>query len=570
MTKKVSSKKLAMNRRKFMAYFSSIGLGATLLPGTLVAVAQDTDEITVDMVIAAEKIAGLSFPEDMRERFVRDLNRLRTNYQNIRAMKLDASVAPCFVFNPVPPGFEEIEPERNPTITSSVSVTMPNTEEELAFLSVTYLSALIKTRQVTSTDLTKIYLSRLKKYDPKLKCVITLTEKLALEQASKADGEISAGDYKGPLHGIPWGVKDLVAVKRYRTTWGAEPYKNQVIDTDATVYKRLTNAGAVLLAKLTSGGLATGDTWFGGRTRNPWNTEQGSGGSSAGPGSATAAGLVGFSIGTETQGSIISPSSRCGVTGLRPTFGMVSRHGIMPLSWTMDKVGPICRSAEDCAIVLNAIYGPDGYDTAVVNRPFNWHPADDLTKIRVGYVQSSFERESRAQTDEGKRRAAEQKELDKSAIDVFRSLGIELIPLEFPQSISARNLGFVLHTEGAAVFDDLVLNGEIDSMTDSNRPYRFRVRRFTPGVEYIQANRVRTILMQNFNKALKDIDVYIGGSTGITNHTGHPAMTVPHGFINGSPTGLSINGNLFKDAAMITVARAFQNATDHHTKHPVL
>ena len=553
-----------------MAYFSSIGLGATLLPGTLVAVAQDADEITVDMVIAAEKIAGLSFPEDMRERFVRDLNRLRTNYQNIRAMKLDASVAPCFVFNPVPPGFEEIEPERNPTITSSVSVTMPNTEDELAFLSVTYLSALIKTRQVTSTDLTKIYLSRLKQYDPKLKCVITLTEKLALEQASKADKEISAGDYKGPLHGIPWGVKDLIAVKGYRTTWGAEPYKNQVIDTDATVYKRLTNAGAVLVAKLTSGGLATGDTWFGGKTRNPWNTEQGSGGSSAGPGSATAAGLVGFSIGTETQGSIISPSSRCGVTGLRPTFGMVSRHGVMPLSWTMDKVGPICRSAEDCAIVLNAIYGPDGYDTAVVNRPFNWHPADDLTKIRVGYVKSSFERESRAQTDEGRRRAGEQRQIDNSAIEVFRSLGIELIPLEFPQSISAGNLGFVLHIEGAAVFDDIVRSGEIDSMSNSNRPYRFRVRRFTPGVEYIQANRVRTILMQDFSKALKDIDVYIGGSTSITNHTGHPAMTIPHGFINGLPTGLRINGNLFKDAEMITVARAFQNATDHHTKHPAL
>ncbi|MCH8285926.1 amidase [candidate division KSB1 bacterium] len=570
MAKKVSSKKLAMNRRKFMAYFSSIGLGATLLPGTLVAVAQDTDEITVDMVIAAEKIAGLSFPKDMRERFVRDLNRLRTNYQNIRAMKLDASVAPCFVFNPVPPGFEEIEPERNPAITSSVSVTMPNTEEELAFLSVTYLSALIKTRQVTSTDLTKIYLSRLKQYDPKLKCVITLTEKLALEQASKADEEISAGDYKGPLHGIPWGVKDLIAVKGYRTTWGAEPYKNQVIDTDATVYKRLTNAGAVLVAKLTSGGLATGDTWFGGKTRNPWNTEQGSGGSSAGPGSATAAGLVGFSIGTETQGSIISPSSRCGVTGLRPTFGMVSRHGVMPLSWTMDKVGPICRSAEDCAIVLNAIYGPDGYDTAVVNRPFNWHPADDLTKIRVGYVKSSFERESRAQTDEGRRRAGEQRQIDNSAIEVFRSLGIELIPLEFPQSISAGNLGFVLHIEGAAVFDDIVRSGEIDSMSNSNRPYRFRVRRFTPGVEYIQANRVRTILMQDFSKALKDIDVYIGGSTSITNHTGHPAMTIPHGFINGLPTGLRINGNLFKDAEMITVARAFQNATDHHTKHPAL
>lgn len=559
-----------MNRRRFMVYFSAVGLGTTLLPGTLTAVAQDSDEITVEMVEAAEKIAGLSFPEEMRERFVRDLNRLKTNYQNIRDMKLDQSVSPCFVFNPVPPGYEEIEPERNPIDTGSFEMPDPKSDEDLAFLPVTHLSALIKSRQISSTELTKLYISRLKKYDPVLHCVVTLTEDLALEQARKADEELTSGTYRGPLHGIPWGAKDLIAVKGYRTTWGAEPYKDRIIDTDATVYKRLTAAGAVLVAKLTTGGLATGDTWFGGKTRNPWNPEQGSGGSSAGPGAATSAGLVGFSIGTETQGSIISPSSRCGITGLRPTFGRVSRHGVMPLSWTMDKIGPMCRSAEDCAIVLNAIYGPDGLDMSTIDRSFDWSPATDVKQIRVGYVSASFNRTNRTQTEESRKREEARRKLDEDASEVFRSQGIELIPLEFPESISSENLGFVLHIEGAAAFDDLVLSGEIDSMENSNRPYRFRLRRFTPGVEYVQANRVRTVLMQDLNVALKNIDVYIGGSTGLTNHTGHPAMTIPHGFIDGLPSSLSINGSLFKEAEMITVARTFQNLTDHHLKRPAL
>jgi len=561
--------RLAMNRRRFIAYFSSIGLGSTLLSGTLTAVAQDTGVITVEMVEAAEKLAGLSFPAEYRERFVRELNGYLSNYRNIREMNLDQSVAPCFVFNPIPPGFEIIEPERKPVVTSSVNVSMPKTDEELAFLPVTHLSILIKSRQITSTELTKLYIARLKKYDPILKCVITFTEELAFRQAQQADEETAAGNYRGPLHGIPWGLKDLASVRGYKTTWGAEPYKEQVIDTDATVYKRLTDAGAVLVAKLTSGGLATGDTWFGGRTRNPWNPSQGSGGSSAGPGAATAAGLVGFSIGTETQGSIISPSSRCGITGLRPTFGRVSRYGVMPLSWTMDKVGPMCRSAEDCAIVFNAIYGPDGYDMSAIDKPFDWHPAKDVRKIRVGYLKSTSERETRTTTEESIRSIREQKKLNEAALGVFGSLGIELIPLELPRDVSSRDIGFVLHTEGAAAFDDIVRDGRIDSMTN-NRPYRFRVRRFVPAVEYIQANRVRTVLMQNMNNAIKDIDVLIGGFTGLTNHTGHPALTIPNGFIDGLPSSINFIGRLFSEAEMLAVARAFQNATDHHLKHPEL
>ncbi|MFC1562074.1 amidase [candidate division KSB1 bacterium] len=566
---KNTTERLTLNRRRFLAYFSSVGLGATLLPGTLTAVAQDADEITVEMVVAAEKIAGLSFPPEMRERFVRDLGRLRTTYKNLSDINMDQSVAPCFVFNPVPPGHEAVEPDRNPVITSSVDVTVPDSEEELAFLPVTHLSALIKTRKITSTDLTQLYLSRLNKYDPELKCVVTYTEKLAVTQAKIADDEIAAGNYRGPLHGIPYGLKDIISVRGYRTTWGAEPYKNQHIDTDATVFKRLTDAGAVLIAKLTTGSLAAGNArWFGGETKNPWDVTQGAGGSSAGSGAATAAGLVGFAIGTETQGSILNPSSRCGITGLRPTFGRISRYGVMPLSWTMDKVGPMCRSAEDCAIVFNAIYGPDGYDMSMLDRPFRWEPAMDVRKIRVGYIEPGEEPAGRSGDDERRRRAREQQRLNEASLDLLRSLGIDLIPIRFPDTVATGNLGFILHTESAAMFDRIVRDGSIDTMDDSSRPYTFRIRRFVPGAEYIQANRARTLLMQEMSRTLEGIDLYIGGSTSLTNHTGHPALTCVNGFIDGMPANLRMNGNLFKEAEMLAVARAFQNASGYHLKHP--
>lgn len=572
MAKQGNKNRLAMNRRRFITYFSSIGLGASLLPGTLTAVAQESDAITVEMIEAAEKLAGLSFSKENRERMVRDLERLRTNYQNIREMNLDQSVAPCFIFNPIPPGFEEIEPERKPIVTSSVDVSMPKTDEEIAFLPVTHLSILVKSRQVTSTELTKLYIARLKKYDPVLECVVTFTEELALKQAQQADEEIAAGNYRGPLHGIPWGLKDLASVQGYKTTWGAEPFKDQKIDADATVYKRLTDAGAVLVAKLSTGALAAGNSrWFGGETKNPWNTGQSASGSSAGSAAATAAGLVGFSIGTETMGSIINPSSRCGATGLRPTFGRVSRYGVMPLSWTMDKVGPICRAAEDCAVVLNAIYGPDGFDMSVIDKPFDWHPAVDVRKIRVGYLKAAFERASTASSEEGRRRAQERNAMNEKALDVLRSLGIELIPVELPGSLASSNIGYVLHTESAAAFDEITRSGEID-LVPNNRPHTFRVRRFVPAVEYINAMRVRTILMQELNESLKDVDFYVapGGSTGFTNHTGHPALTMPHGFIDGLPSSINFIGTLFSEAEMLVVARAFQNATDHHLKHPNL
>jgi Asp-tRNA(Asn)/Glu-tRNA(Gln) amidotransferase A subunit family amidase len=339
----------------------------------------------------AAGVIGLEFTGDEREMMAQGMEDLRKDYQKIREIPLDNGVPPAILFNSVPPGhaveIRALAPKRSEVTLPPI----PADLEELAFLPVTHLSEMIRQRKVTSTQLTKMYLERLKRLGPKLECVVTLTEDLALDQAARADREIAAGKYRGPLHGIPWGAKDLLSVKGYPTTWGAAPYKDQVIDLDATVVERLEEAGAVLVAKLTLGALAYGDVWFGGKTRNPWNLEQGSSGSSAGPAAATAAGLVGFTIGSETWGSIVSPSTRCGTTGLRPTFGRVSRHGAMALSWSMDKLGPICRTVEDCALVFDAIRGPDGQDLTVTGLPFAWNADLDIGGLRVGYAKALFE-----------------------------------------------------------------------------------------------------------------------------------------------------------------------------------
>ncbi len=564
---------VALNRRRFIAYCSSMGLGATLLPGTLTAVAQGTEQITVDMIAAAEKLAGLSFTDEFRERFVEELERNRETYTSLREIGFDQHVPPSIVFNPIPPGYEEIVPDRPAVATSSVDASLPRTDVELALLPVTHLSLLIKTRQITSTDLTRLYIDRLKRYDPVLSCVVNLTEELALRQAMRADEEIAAGNYRGPLHGIPWGAKDLISVRGTRTTWGAEPFRDQVIDTDATLYRRLTDAGAVLVAKLATTALAGGNSWwFGGETKNPWNTSEPTGGSSIGPGAATAAGLVGFSIGTETMGSIIVPSSNCGITGLRPTFGRVSRHGVMPLSWTLDKVGPMCRTAEDCAVVFHTIYGPDGQDMSVVDREFRWDPGMDVSQIRVGYLREAFEGEIQVDDPQFRRRVEASRMLAESAVNVLRSLGIELIDVELPDTIDNANLRFLHHVESAAMFEDIVRDGRIDSIEHSDRPERLRVRQLVPGVQYLQANRARTILMQEFNNAIRHVDFYVapGIATMLTNHTGHPALTVNDGFADGMPMSLNFVGNLFKEAEMLAVARVYQNATDHHQRHPPL
>ena len=514
---------------------------------------------------AAEKVIGLEFSDAERDSMLDDLNDNLESYQKLRELDIKNSVPPVLLFNPVPVGMKFEKGESQLKLSPPENKAIPQNFEELAFYSVRDLAELIRARKVTSTQLTKMYLERLKRYDPQLHCVITLTEDLALKQAKKADEEIAAGKYRGPLHGIPYGAKDLLAVKGYKTTWGAMPYKDQYIDQNATVIKKLEEAGAILVAKLTLGALAWGDVWFGGMTRNPWNLEQGSSGSSAGSASAVSAGLVAFAIGTETWGSIVSPSTRCGDTGLRPTFGRVSRTGAMALSWSMDKIGPICRTVEDCAIVFNAIRGSDGVDQTVVDLPFNYQSKIDFTKLRVGYLKSEFEKDStNAETNE-------------ATLDKLKSMGINLIPIELPD-LPIYSMGFILSAEAAAAFDELTLSGRDSLLVRQIKnawPNVFRASRFVPAVEYIQANRARYQLIQEMAKMLENIDVYVSPSFGpnllLTNLSGHPCVVLPNGFDEeGSPTSISFMGKLYDEGTLLAFAKAYQDATDFHKKHPPL
>ncbi len=559
------------NRRRFTLTLGALGLGGSLLPGALTAVAQQADAIEADHVRGAARIAGLTLSDTDIEAIVKKLNApegFPTHFASLRDAKLPNHVPPAFVFNPLPSGFL---PPSGPTVwkPSRIRPSMPQSDEDLAFLPVTRLAPLLEKKQISSLDLTKLYLDRLKRHDPKLHCVITLTEELALRQARQADEEIRAGRYRGPLHGVPWGAKDLLAVRGYPTTWGASPYREQTLDVDSAVYEKLTAAGAVLVAKLSMGSLAQGDRWFGGRTRSPWNRENGSSGSSAGPGAATAAGLVGFSIGTETRGSIISPSRRCGLTGLRPTYGRVSRHGAMTLSWTMDKIGPMCRSAEDCALVFRAIQGADPRDPSPYPEvPFSWDAGRDVRSLRVGYLRSQYEGpvkdEERAQRD-----------ADQLAIATLKKLGVELRPVDLPQT-RTEALGFILSTEAAAAFDEMTLNDSDASMRQepetSSRPETSRLHRFIPAVEWIQANRMRRQIIEQMQQELfGDLDLVLGSDLGLTNLTGHPEISLPHGFDSkGEPTALSFTGKLFGEPELLLLAHAFQQQTDFHLKRPPL
>ncbi len=561
-----------LTRRRFLAYFSSIGLTSTLLPGILWSKFQEEKALRVskEMLQEAEKLAGLEFTDAERELMLEGVNDYLESYEAIRKIPIENSVPPAIAFHPILSGMK-FETTRRPIKMSQIETPkLPANLEEAAFWPVTHLAALIKSKKVSSVELTQMYLNRLKKYDPKLLCVVTLTEELALKQAKRADDEIARGTYRGPLHGIPWGAKDLLAARGYKTTWGSVPYKDQMIDADATVVQRLESAGAVLVAKLTLGELAWGDVWFGGTTKNPWNLEEGSSGSSAGPASATAAGLVGFSIGSETWGSIVSPSTRCGVTGLRPTFGRVSRHGAMALSWSMDKLGPMCRSVEDCALVFDAIYGPDGKDLTVVDLPFNWDANFDIKKLRIGYVKSAFEFD---------RENKEWKAHDEATLETLRSkLGLNLIPIELPDyPIDA--LSFILSAEAAAAFDDLTRSNRDDLLVRQIKnawPNVFRQARTIPAVEYLQANRLRTLVMQSMAEIFSTVDVYVCPSYGgsnllLTNLTGHPCVVLPNGFTEkGTPTSITFLGNLFGEAETLAIAKAYQEATGFHLQHPAL
>jgi Asp-tRNA(Asn)/Glu-tRNA(Gln) amidotransferase A subunit family amidase len=512
-------------------------------------------------------LIGLPFTSQEILQMQRGVADLQSSLGALHGVEYPNSWVPALVFNPVPPGFEYPVFPENPEWPSTGTIDRPDDETALAFLPVAELSKLIATRKITSTELTKLYIKRLKEYKDTLLCVVTLTEELALRQAAEADREIAAGHYRGPLHGIPYGIKDLMAVPGYPTTWGAGPYKEQVIGEAAHVVNKLNEAGAVLVAKLTSGALAMGDVWFGGTTRNPWNLNRGSSGSSAGPASATAAGLVAFAIGTETLGSIVSPSTRCGVTGLRPTFGRVGRTGTMALSWSMDKIGPICRTALDCAMVFDAIHGKDPNDLATTNTGFTFKPLNSLKGLRVGYLKSLFGMRS-------PNRAS-----DSTALETFRKLGADLIPVELPDDIPVQALRIILSAEAAAAFDDLTRSNRdtlLVAQNDYAWPNTFRTARLIPAVEYIQANRLRERLIIETNRVMKEYDLVItpsfaGNQLTLTNLTGHPCLVIPDGFDrNGNPLSISLIANLYREDLLCEAGYLYQEKTGIYHKHPPL
>ena len=556
-----------------------------------------TGPITAETIECAEKIPGLDFHSEEEAAMANGLNRNLTTYSRLRDIKIGADIDPAIMFKPSLPGQE---PKGPATPGAKLAYTKPPMTlkrpanlEDVAFWPVTHLAALIERKLVTSTELTKMYLGRLKRYQPQLNFYVTLTEDLALQQAAKADAEIKAGKYKGPLHGIPWGGKDLLATKGIKTTWGGEPYMEQVFDYNASVVDRLTDAGAVLVAKLTLGALAQGDMWFGGQTKNPWNGA-GASGSSAGPGSATAAGCVGFAIGTETRGSILSPSGVNGVVGLRPTYGRVSRYGAMALSNTMDKIGPMCRYVEDTILVLNAIYGPDKKDGTVADASLTWNPTQPLAGIKIAYVKNEFDPPPPAQPAAGatagrgggggggrggtpEQQAERRKNYD-AVLETYRKLGAKLEPVELPDISITNTIGFILDAEAAASFDAITRSGEVDLLrtgaSRSSWPNTFKTARFIPAVEYIQANRARVLLMREFDKLMSQYHVLISAGSdatlSTTNLTGQPAMAVKCGIVNNAPQIVMLTGRLYDEGTMARVAMAFEQATEWKDRHPKL
>lgn len=539
-----------VSRRALLAAVAAVGVGGAAFHRAAAAAALQPKggAVTAEMVQGAEWVAGVTLTDAERKAVAAALTRTLQSLAALHKLDITNATPPAVHFDPAPwePPAKEGRGkcEFNP---KPFEPKKPEADDDLAFAPLHALAELVRTKKVSSTELTKVYLARLKKYDPALLCVITLTEELALKQAADADKEIAAGKYRGPLHGIPWAAKDLIAYPGYPTTWGAAHFKEQTFDAKATVAARLDAAGAVLACKTTLGSLAWGDVWFGGTTRNPWNVKQGSSGSSAGTASSVAAGLVAFGLGSETLGSIVSPSSRCGVTGLRPTFGRVSRSGCMALAWSLDKIGPMCRSAEDCALVFGAIHGSDGKDAAAHDRPFNWPANVNLKELRVGFVEGNLPA------------------TDKKALE---DLGVKLVPITLPQRNASRIIGVILDVESAAAFDDITRAGVTDGIGMWGPT--FRRGRFVSAVDYLTAQRARTLLMSEMKAVMETVDLYAGGNDlQITNLTGHPTVCLPNGFRkDGTPTALTFTGRLFGEGTLLAVAKAYQDATGHHRKRP--
>ena len=629
----------------FLERCAAAGVCQTLLPGALAAIAMQSaaaqtspaaadapkidtfPPITPAMLDAAAAVAGITLTDEQKTMMLDGVRTQRTGLQAIRDLHLPNSVAPAIVFNPMPMGAHvhttvheawRGHPRTFAGKASAIDVAgLVGNEDKLAFAGVRQLAELLRTRKITSVELTKLYLQRTKRLDPVLHLLITPLDERALAQAAVADREIAAGKYRGPLHGIPWGAKDLLSVKDYRTTWGAGGMESQQFDEDATVVQRLDDAGAVLISKLTLGALAQGDVWFGGKTRNPWNPKQGSSGSSAGPASAVAAGCCGFAIGSETLGSISSPSTRCGVTGLRPTFGFVPRTGAMALSWSMDKLGPICRSGDDAGIVMQAIHGPDGKDKSVREAEFFWDgSAPALKTLRVGYLKSAFDEPvlrtpdastEKPETEASRANAVEQRQrtferqrydnrYDRATLDVLRGMGVNLIEVKLPD-FPYGSVSPVLSVEAAAAFDDLTRSGRDKLLTaqgPGDWPNTFRIARMYSGVDYVQAMRARSVLIEKMAELFHSVDIIVTPSGGAqltaTNLSGHPAVILPNGIRGndapqpqdtadggranvggpGTPVSITFLGQLYDDARLLAFAQMYQEKTGFHKLHPAI
>lgn len=551
----------------YRIYFLKNKIQILIFIVVLITACRDSkNEFSKSDLKSTQRLIGVSFSKQQLDTIYPYLQKNKEGFDTLRNHSIPIEVMPAIRFDPKPHGFIA-KPQGPPHVwIIPDSIELPENRSELAFYSIPKLASLIKNRKITAVELTSFFIERIRKYDSVLQSTITITEEMALKQAKKMDEEIENGMYRGILHGIPYGVKDLMAVEGYKTTWGAEPYKDQELDITATVVEKLQAAGGVLIAKLVSGSLARGDVWFGGKTKNPWDIKEGASGSSAGSAAATSAGLVPFALGTETLGSITSPSTKTGITGLRPTYGQVSRHGVMSLSWSMDKVGPMARSAEDCAIVYSVIKGYDAKDLTTTDYQFGFNPTKDLGGLRVGYLKEDIENDSTKHCDN----------LQK-VVATFKSMGIALEEVELPEDVPFKSFDIILRSEAGAFFDELVRSGAVDEMVQQDQKSRansLRQARFIPAVEYIQANRHRQLLIEKMHIIFKDFDVIISPTFGnrqllITNLTGHPVVSVPTGLdYEKHPTSVTMVGSLYDEASILLLAKAFQDYTTFDELHP--
>jgi Asp-tRNA(Asn)/Glu-tRNA(Gln) amidotransferase A subunit family amidase len=528
-------------------------------------------ELTQGDVAGADRTLGHEFTEAQRRQMLGIVKGRRDRCAELRKIDIDPNVSPAMRFDPRLPGTKLPAGE---SVCKISETTAEPSKDSIPFATVAQLAHWIESKKLTSTELTKLYLSRLQQSAPKLNCVVSLTEDRALREAARADEEIAAGNYRGPLHGIPYGAKDLLAAKGAPTTWGVSPYKSRVLDYDATVVERLERAGAVLLAKLSLGELAMGDVWFGGLTRNPWNPSEGSGGSSAGPGAAVAGGLVAFAIGSETLGSIVSPCVACGTTGLRPTYGRVSRYGAMPLCQSMDKIGPMTRCVEDCAVVLHAIHGSDGRDVTAVDAAFAWDGSAKLPPLRVGFDKLAFDSLAEKRYDDLRAVYAQ-------ALVTIRELAgaAELVPVTLPPTTNYAGLAsMTIAAEAACNFTQLTHSAVIDELVQQSEgswPNVFRAGSMISAADYLLAQKLRTMLQHEMAAALGAVDVmvtipFVGPQSAYTNLTGHPSVVTRCGFVNERPKMIEFIGQLYRDHQLLQLAHAFERATNVSDRWPRL